>query len=44
MQENVAEKYPSASFKTLICTNDPNVAACEGQNSSAKTCSLEDKA
>lgn len=33
MQKDVAERYPSTSL-TLRCTNDPNVAACEGQNSS----------
>lgn len=43
VQENVAEMHPSASL-TLRYTNDPNVAAGEGQNSPAKTCSLEDKA
>lgn len=43
VQENVAEMHLSASL-TLRCTNDPNVAAGEGQNSPAKTCSLEDKA
>lgn len=43
MQENVAEMHSSVSL-TLRCTNDPNVAAGEGQNSPAKTCSLEDKA